>query len=86
MASKEREVIQPLYSFLMRPHLEHCIQMWSPQYRRDVNVFEHVQRRATRMIQGMEYIPCENRLRDGAVQPGKERGQTLVSLDTKGGL
>ena len=47
--------------------------MWDPQYRRDVDLLECVQRRATKMIQGMEQLPYRDRLRAGAVQPGEEK-------------
>ena len=40
--SRSRVVIPPLFSALGKSHLEYCIQMWSPQYRRDMDLLEHV--------------------------------------------
>ena len=40
MASRVRDMILLLCSVLVRPHLEYCIQMWSSQYRRDVDLLE----------------------------------------------
>ena len=57
-------MILPLYSALVWPHLEYCIQMWSPQYRRDVDLLECIQRRATKAIHGMEHLSYQDRLRE----------------------
>ena len=46
MGSKVRGVI---LLCAVRPHLEYCIQMWSSQYRRDVDLLECIQRRDTKM-------------------------------------
>jgi len=59
VASRTRKVILPLYSALMRPYLQYCIQLWSPQHKKDTDVLERVQ-----MIRGLEHLSYEDRLRE----------------------
>ena len=61
---KEKEQIMLLYKTIVRPHLEYCIQAWRPYRKKDIDMLERVQRRATKMIPKLRNISYEMRLKE----------------------
>jgi len=57
-----REMTDCLCSALVKPYLEYCVEVWGPQYRKDVELLERVHRRAMNMIRGPEQLLYEDRL------------------------
>ncbi|KAL5247652.1 hypothetical protein ACHWQZ_G019515 [Mnemiopsis leidyi] len=66
LISREKLLMLRVYKTLIRPHLEYCVQLWNPAAEHGnwslIMRIESVQRRFTRMIEGVGLLPYSERL------------------------
>ena len=55
---------QALYTALVRPYLECCVQFWAPWYKWDTGILEKAQWRPACMIKELEHLLYEERLKE----------------------
>ena len=54
-------MVLPLYSALVRPHLECWVQFCTTQCERDLDIVERIQQKAIKMVKELENLSCEGR-------------------------
>ena len=69
----DEESLPVLYKSYIRPHMETCVQAWSPYYKRDIEVLEKIQRRTTKLVPSLKQLPYEERLSRLNLMPLEER-------------
>ena len=66
-----------IYKTYIRPHLEFCIQAWSPHFVKDMEVLENVQRAATNLVAGLQKYSYPIRLQKIGITSLREKKSQL---------
>lgn len=74
------EGILPLYLVLVKPHKECCVQCWALQCEGDIDRLERVQASTRKMLKTLEYLSCQDGLRElGLFSPEKRSLREISS-------
>jgi len=82
------DLLRFLYKMYVKPHLEYCIQVWSPYLTKDINLLEKVQRRATKLLPHLFDLPYETRLEKLGLYPlycRRQRGDLIETYNILNG-
>lgn len=63
ISSWSKEVIIPLYSVWLQPHIQCCVRIWALEFKMDAKVFECIQKRAIEVVKRLEGVSCEVQVR-----------------------
>ena len=79
---RDRHVFLRLYIQYVRPHLEFCVQAWSPWQEGDKECLEKVQKRAVGMVSGLTAKNYEDRLKELGITTLEERRHQIDMVQT----
>ena len=57
-----KESFNILYKTYIQPHIEYCVQAWTPYYAKDIDLLEKVQHRATKLLPQLANLPYQQRI------------------------
>ena len=81
--TKDVKMFLNLYNTLIRPHLEYCVQAWSPHLKKDIEILENVQRRATKLVRQyshLEYVERLDKLGLTKLEDRRTRGDMILTF------
>ena len=70
---RDKKTFIQLYKVYVRPHLEYCVQAWSPYHKADMEKLEKVQKRAVNMVAGLRSKNYADKLKEVGLTSLEER-------------
>jgi len=59
---QDQDSLRILFNGYLCSHVEYCVQVWLPYFKKDTECLEKVQRRATKLVKGVKHKPCAERV------------------------